>query len=74
MPDDPHGVLEHLAGPDWYVPPEHPEARKLWHAEIKYASEHFEEESRKIAEEYIEKNAGYDPENYKVNGQVSLKI
>lgn len=69
LPDDPHGVLTHLAGPNWDVPPKTPEALKLWRSEIKRTVENFEEDVWKIAEALKEKNAGYDPENYKINGQ-----
>jgi len=74
LPDDPHGVLKHLAGPDWDIPPKHPEALKLWRSEIKYTIDTFEEDVWKIIEALKEKNAGYDPENYKIYGQVSFKF
>lgn len=63
-------MLTHLAGPNWDVPPKTPEALKLWRSEIKRTVENFEEDVWKIAEALKEKNAGYDPENYKINGQV----
>ena len=65
-------MFEHLAGPDWATPPQHPEALKLWRSEIKLASENFENDVFNIMELLREKNDGHDPENYKVNGQVSL--
>jgi hypothetical protein len=71
LPDDPHGVLEHLAGPDWSTPPQHPEALKLWRSEVKRTIHNFNKDVYRILEALEEKNAGCDPENYKVNGQVS---